>query len=690
MHVAPPPAEAPAPEAPATAEAILARHVEAIGGEARLAKLAFLTVEARLTIQPDEGCTEDRDDCLATPQHGTFVLTTTADGRLYRRSLLGGVLEERGYDGKVGWQRLPDGSIRLDTPEEQIATAEDARLHWYRDPAARGIEMERLEPREVEGPDGTSRVLDGIAWKVPGLSGPPKELWFDRATGLLAEEIVRDGEEDGAAVQTIRYLHYRTVEGIRMADRLELETRIGDRTRTVTFVVTRADPSKVPDDRFAVPRPSARPVVDPEALALVDARAAAELAPKDAAAAAAWARAAYALGRFDEARRAAERTLALDPEEPEALFVAIAVDLARGALRDAERRIGRARRAGLHPGKLAVFEAALASHRKDAAALARAHGAAADAGAPPIHRLLATRFAALDGRFDRAAGRGCATDLAMIRTHPAPVFEIGIGDRTVPAILDTGAADLILDAAIADELGIVRLVRDRLPDGREVSYGRVERISLGTLAVENVPVEVFPEGNLAAMAGLSSDPKDGPPVGAIVGLRMLSDFQITYDVPGARLHLVREAKRCRKDLAAARTGTAIPVWVHDSHYAYVPAAMGAADRGLWLINTGMRGMSLAASRAAYARAKVPPPVVDPARPATVTVGRFDLGGVVLRDLSGAYGYFERDRTAGGFRIDGMLGHLALADRPWTLSFRTRTLYVPEAPSAASSAPASSR
>ncbi|RMG96537.1 MAG: hypothetical protein D6705_10980 [Deltaproteobacteria bacterium] len=689
MHVEAPSA-APENAAPATDEgAILARYVEALGGRAALESVEALTVEARLSIPADEGCTKDRNDCLATPQRGTFTLVTTADGRMYRRSVLGDTVEERGYDGTTGWQTLPDGAVRLDAPDERIATAEDARLHWYLDPEARGIETKALGVRDVATDDATTRPLVGLSWKVPGLAGPAKELWFDPQTGLLVEEVVRDGEGDEGAVQTIRYLHYRRVAGIAVADDIELETRIGDQSRVVHFVVTRIDTTSPDPSIFAVPTPVPRPMVDAEALVLASARAAASAAPKDASAQAAWARAAYNIGRFDEARRAAEATLRLDPEDAEALFIAATVDLAAGDLRAAKRRLDAARSAGLHPGRLAVLEAALASHRKDAEGLARAHQAAADHGAPPLHRLLATRFAALTGTIDRVTGRACATEIAMVRTAPAPIFHVRIDGREIPAILDTGAADLILDAAHADALGLVRLVRDRLPGGQEVSYGRVERVELGSLAVENVPIEVFPEGRLTEMAGLeASEADDGATVGAIVGLRMLSDLQITFDVPGKRLRLVQETRRCRKALAEGRTGAPIPVWVHDSHYAYVEGAMGEGAPGLWLLNTGMRGMDVAASRAAYARARIAPPIIDPRRPVTVTVGRLQLGPVALADLSGAYGYFERDRTAGGFRIEGMVGHLALADRPWTLSFRRRTLYVPEAPTAATSSPGS--
>lgn len=690
VHVPPPPADTPERAAPKGPDEVLARYVEAIGGRDRLAKVQALTMEARLTILPDEGCEEGDEGCLSAPQHGRFLLVTTADGRMYRRSVIGDAVEERGYDGARGWQRLPDGAVRLDTPAERAATAEDARLHWYFDPRARGIELAGLASRTEAGPDGTERTLDGIAWTVPGVEGPPKALWFDRATGLLVEEVVPDAEGPDAPVQVIRYLRRRTVAGISVPDVVELETRVGPRVRRVRFVSTHFDTDPVDPARFAVPTPAARPALDPEALALVAARARAEAAPRDGTAAAAWARAAFELGRFDEAARAAAATLALDPEDPEALFIAATVDLGRGDLRRAAKRLRAARAAGLHPAKLGALEAALASHEKDPEALARAHQAAADGGGPPIHRLQATRFAAIEGTIDRATGRACAAELPMVRTQPAPVFELRIDGRSVAAIIDTGAADLILDASVADDLGVVRLLRDRLPSGREVSYGRVAKVDLGAVAVENVPVEVFPGGSLAAMAGQDEDPAAGPKVGAIVGLRMLSDFQITFDVPNERIRLVRDTPACRRSLVAGRRGAKVPLFVHDSHYTYVAGRIGDADPGLFLFNTGMRGMDLAASRAAYARGAVPPPVIDPRAPATVRVPRFAVGPVVLSDLTGAYGYFERDRTAGGFRIDGMIGHGALADRAWTLEFRGRALYVAPPASAASSASTSSR
>ncbi|HGG56690.1 MAG TPA: hypothetical protein ENK31_02710, partial [Nannocystis exedens] len=66
--------------APKTAESVLSRYIDAVGGEAALRKINQRTVVSRMVVKPEEGCEEDEAECMRQEQTGTFTLQTTAKG----------------------------------------------------------------------------------------------------------------------------------------------------------------------------------------------------------------------------------------------------------------------------------------------------------------------------------------------------------------------------------------------------------------------------------------------------------------------------------------------------------------------------------------------------------------------------------------------------------------------------------
>ncbi len=657
--------------APSTAAEVMARYVEGSGGEKLLRALPARTIEARMIVRAQADCAPGDETCLAEDQVGTFLLRTTADGKLYRRTVLGEQVEEKGFDGKAGWQ-LSGDLLRMESKAELELSREDAVLHWYFDLEERGIEVTLARPRKQDT-EGKITLLDGVHWELPGTGASPKTMWFDRATGLLREEVVEEGEGDEVQRQTIVYDDYREIDGIQVPHLIRVINELGEQEQIVEFITTRVDHRKVDAKQFGLPElPPPEPVADRRLSELRGAQAAATAEPEDAGNQVALARAAWSAAHFDTSVAAAKATLAIDGDEPEALMLLARGHVLRGELKEALAVLRKATSAGLKPDLIAREEAWIHYRRRDFSKLAKA----LDAAGNPV---LAGRFRSFVGKPVQASQpKGtCVTTVPLLASDPLAVIEIEVDGEPVSAIVDTGASDLILSKTFATARGItVRPLGQTPPGTPTVGFGQTESVTIGDLTLAQVPVDVFDDRALVDMAGDSL-----PNVKAVLGISLLSDFQVTVDVPGKVLELV--GNRCKSELEAHRTGAGMPFWQHETHYLYFMAQMNGAE-GIYLINTGMRGADLTATQLAYAHAGVGTPIVREGVAPMVTIDAFTFGDVRFAGLESAFGFFEQTTTADGFRLDGMIGLGVMGRRRWTIDFDTRRIYF--APSSAAAEP----
>lgn len=146
-------------------------------------------------------------------------------------------------------------------------------------------------------------------------------------------------------------------------------------------------------------------------------------------------------------------------------------------------------------------------------------------------------------------------------------------------------------------------------------------------------------------------------------------------MPARTMTLVDSAKRCASAQKEFRDGRSAPFWIHETHFMYTRAALNGAE-GLYWINTGMQGVAIAANNKAYAHAGIGAPLVTRADEiAFVEVGSLSFpGAYTLERQRGAYGYFLQEATSDKFRVDGMVGLLALGAQRWTIDFDQRTFY----------------
>ncbi|HET6582031.1 MAG TPA: retropepsin-like aspartic protease [Nannocystaceae bacterium] len=643
--------------APSTAAEVLARHVKALGGEEKLRKITERTVEARMVFFAEEGCEEDNESCFSKDEAGSFVLQSTANGRLYRRTVLREQVEERGYDGKIGWS-LGGGVLRIDTADEAVISREDAQLHWYFGVAERGIETTLLPARK----EGT-KVLDGLTWRVSP-KVPAKTFWFDRATGLLSMEIAEDGEGEQAQRQTITYDDYKAVDGVLVPFKVRVVSRTGEREQVVEFVTQRVSHGPVDKTRFAVPSlQQPKPVADAVLTELERAKTAAKAAPRDVAAQVAYARAAFAAAHWREAETAAEATLAVDPREPEALFTLARVHILLGELGPAAKALARARKAGVREEQVARQEAWIHLRKRDFPKLARSLDSV---GA----KVMAGRYRSFVGKPMTITGEpACVQSVPVVKASPLMVVKLEIAGKPTHAIVDTGAHELILSKKFAADTDVTVRAKSTLGEGGpEVGYAEVDKLAIGGVQISHVPVSVFDDATIAEMAGVESGE-----VGAVLGLYALADFLVTIDVPGKKFEMIVPGRRCEKErqqrLAA---GKSVPFVLHETHYVYVLGKLADAE-GLYLVNTGMRGADMTATQTAYAHAGIGAPPIRSDEAPMVKIASFGIGEVALKDLVSAFGYFDQSQTQDGFRLDGMLGLGALGRKPFSIDYQAQKI-----------------
>lgn len=655
---------------PSTAAEVLDRYIAAVGATERLKKVTHRSIEAQMLFHAQEDCEPDAGNCLAEDQKGSFLLQSTADGRLYRRTVLSDIVEEMGFDGKTGWELQGGTQLVIQNETESETAREDAVLHWYFELDKRGVQV-TLERSRKEDSAGKVMTLDGIRWEVPKTNAAPKTMWFDRSTGLLHEEVIEDGEGDELQKQLLVYDDYREVDGVLVPFLIKVTTQVGEVVQVLDIVTQRVDHKQVESKAFELPEvPAPEPRPDTLLSSVTAAKTAAERTPKDVAAQTEYMRMAFAAANFDEANTAATAVLKLDPQEPEALLVLARIQLVLGKEKAVAKTLARAKSAGVKDEVLAREQAWLHYRAGNYSKLA----SAMDRAKMPT---LAGRFRSFVGKPVAVSSAGaCVTSLPMLTNEPLATVEIEVLGTKVPAIVDTGAGHLILSESLADELGVS--IRPFGSDGKGpmIGHGQIEKVTLGDITIANVPVEIFRDADMARNAG---DVAGG--VKAAFGLAMLTEFMVTIDTPGKSLELVGGRKGCNKDLEARRTGSSVRFWRAELNYLYVKAKIDGAV-GVYLLNTGIRGADMAATQVAYAHAGIGSPAFRTDEAPAVTVGEVAIGtSFSAKNANAAYGFFEQTQTNDGYRLDGMLGLGVLGQSKFTFDFERGRLFFPKSTAA---------
>ncbi|GEM_PF-1190318 len=661
--------------APLSAQEILDRYVQAVGGEQALRAIHQRTEEAELLFKAQEGCEEGDSSCLAKDTPGQFMLFSSNDGRMFRSTVIGEQIVQAGFDGKTGWQyQVEPPLLILEEGVGQNRAAEEAVLHWYFGLKTRGIEPKIQEPRTEEA---SGNLLDGLAWNTSDKSLPTRVLWFDRSTGLLHEETEKD--EVSGAIERRFFSDYRKVDGVLVPHNIRKVQAMAGRKAEVQHSVIAVHHRPIDSEKFSLPTlPTPEPVGDERLAHFEAAQAARAVSPDDPTVVIDLARAAFTAAHFDAAAAAAEATLKLDPKDAEALWIVGQVQLLKGHLDLATKALQKAEKLGLREDQAARQQAWIQLRKRDWKAAGTLLSSAAnfakpapkDEGAKVVIGTLAAmgeRYSAFEGEPLVRSLKTCEVRVPMTIAAGAMMIEVTAENEKLRLLLDTTAPDIILGDRLAKSLVVATDAHAPLLFGGPFyPRGQIDQVEIGALSIKNVPATIFNEQDMATTTG-------GLGIDGVLGIAVLAPYQITFDLRNEALILVKNERRCKSELAAHRQGPALPFWIHETHNIYVMAEMNGAE-GIYQLNSGMRGADLTANELAYAHAGIGAPPMRRQQVPMVTVNKLRLGAHESTDLVGVYGYSTQLATLDGFRLDGMIGMGTFASGSVTLDFDEQRIY----------------
>jgi len=221
-----------------TAEQILAKYTEALGGSAAIDKIKSRTMKG--TWLTSNGITFGYEVYQAAPDRIYTVVNTPKQGVI-----------ERGFNGKVAWEKSQRGLRELEGPELFYLRRYPASL---KDTSLQG-QFTRLGFGGKDKIDGKDvYVLRGI-----GVDGKGERLYFDAQTGLLLRRITTTPTMVGLIPEQVDYDDYRDVDGVKLPFTIRVTSidSFYSSTRTFTEIKLNAPVDQTKFEKPPAPAPSA-------------------------------------------------------------------------------------------------------------------------------------------------------------------------------------------------------------------------------------------------------------------------------------------------------------------------------------------------------------------------------------------------------------------------------------------------
>lgn len=179
-----------------SADQILARYVQAIGGREAWKKLT-----SRLSIGTIE--------VPAMNLSGKVEMHEKAPNKMLATISVAGATYRQGFDGTIGWSDDPRDGLRQQTGIELEETKRDSDFYHP-------LDLHKLYSKFTV--TGTEKIEDRTAYVVEATppQGESDKLYFDSESGLVLRIISRHHLPEGVVVFQEDISNYRAIDGIKL------------------------------------------------------------------------------------------------------------------------------------------------------------------------------------------------------------------------------------------------------------------------------------------------------------------------------------------------------------------------------------------------------------------------------------------------------------------------------------------
>src|SRR6267143_1364316 len=178
---------------------IVDQYVKAAGGGKALSRIQTLTLEG--TFTSDDG------------KSGTYTLDTKLPNRYYSELLVGEKNVIEAYNGKSAWHQSAAGELGTLVGPEGMQL--EAAAQYYN---SRLLNLKKNKITLSLVGHAQVRGKDALQLEVTTATGVKRQVFFDPQTHL----IVKEAATVGGVEEEILYDDYRTVDGVKLPNKIEL------------------------------------------------------------------------------------------------------------------------------------------------------------------------------------------------------------------------------------------------------------------------------------------------------------------------------------------------------------------------------------------------------------------------------------------------------------------------------------
>lgn len=272
--------------------------------------------------------------------------------------------------------------------------------------------------------------------------------------------------------------------------------------------------------------------------------------------------------------------------------------------------------------------------------------------------------------------RNSEYSIDVVAIDPLPVIKVQINNqKPVNLLIDTGAAEIILDSEYANELDLP-IFGDRVgtfAGGSQAttSLSKIESITIGDLEVHNIPVTLLPIREIGKVLG---DIK----IDGIIGTTFFYHFITTIDYPNGKIIIRKKQEEQLKKLKTTlENPIIIPFWLAEDHYMVAWGQINDGEPMLMFVDTGLAGGGFTSSKAILESNNV---LLDEnksfegiggagkVKAIPFEIAKLKFGEAVEYNIRGIYsGNFPLENKL-GFRVGGIISHQFFRNYALTFDF----------------------